>query len=121
MVADNSGGEGMFTPFTFLNGQTYTVTVNFSASGATGTLHFAAANSLYQYQNPLSDEPPNYTFYGCQSGTQSNSNNQTIGSVTNTSTSPATFTYTAAGATMVNTRSSGCIPLMPAAAPLLPR
>jgi len=97
MVADNSGGEGMFTPFTFLNGQTYTVTVNFSASGATGTLHFAAANSLYQYQNPLSDEPPNYTFYGCQSGTQSNSNNQTIGSVTNTSTSPATFTYTAGG------------------------
>jgi len=70
MVADNSGGEGMFIPFTFMNGQTYNVSVAFTSSGANGNIYFAAANGLYQHQNPQNS--------GCQAATQTNSNNQVI-------------------------------------------
>jgi len=56
MNADSlDGSEGMFIPFTFLSGQSYTVTVYYDETGANGSLSMYAANGLTEETIPPSN------------------------------------------------------------------
>ncbi len=83
MIGTSIGGEGMFKPFNFIAGQTYTITVSYSTTGSAGTLSLYAANNLHQQ---FSNGP-------CQENPQSNSTKQLIGIVSNNI--PITFTCNA--------------------------
>jgi Secretion system C-terminal sorting domain len=76
----SSIGEGMFIPFNLINGQSYILQVYFGIQGgeSAGTVTFTAANGLVQ------------TISACETATPSVSNQMTLGSVTNSSTSPYT-------------------------------
>src|ERR1700744_787884 len=46
MIADNTGSEGMFKPYSFIAGQTYNISIYYSTSGSPGTISLYAANGL---------------------------------------------------------------------------
>jgi hypothetical protein len=77
MEANGDGGEGVFAPSNFINGQTYSLSIGFGSTGQ-GSVTILASNGLVQQQN------------ACQGGLPSVSNKQVIGSFTNSTTSPYT-------------------------------
>jgi hypothetical protein len=89
MLAESDGGEGVFYPYTFINGQTYSISVQFTISGPPGTVTIDAANGLTQSQSTGN----------CESSLPTNNYHQLIGTLTNSSTSPASFAYTPSGGT----------------------
>jgi hypothetical protein len=88
IVADNSGSEGVYIPFTFVSQQTYNVYLNLSTTG-NGLINCYAANGLTQHQNP---KYTGTTFYGCQAAVESISSKQYIGQAANTSSAVLSFT-----------------------------
>lgn len=73
MIGTSVGGEGMFKPFNFIAGQTYTILVNYSTTGSAGTLSLYAAKNLHQQ----------FSNNSCQENPQVNSTKQLIGQVSN--------------------------------------
>lgn len=58
MIGVQGGSEGMFTPFSFVAGQTYMISVNCSVSGDPGVLSLYAANNLQQHTATTCQESP---------------------------------------------------------------
>jgi len=80
MVADGNGGEGMFIPYNFVNGQSYTITITFTTAGV-GLINCYAASGLTQSQKN----------YLCQGSPPPNIPAQKIGQVASTNTGTFTF------------------------------